>query len=402
VALKRLVLWLALCLLPVPVHAQQTSTYPTTATSSGGAAGATITTASGAIAADDQTVALSGLTTYATVFVTITDGSWDGVLQFDTRESSSATWLPTHCVNSFSTATPGQYLTAVSGLAGNYQLNCPIAGVNEFRVRGVGWGSGTATIGLRATTAPSIVYAQITNPTSIPVQASILSGTGSRVRTGDWFGSAFTAASSSDVTNTSSAQIVRAIPADASASGLITAADETVSTELGGAAALSVLWTDGWTGNVALEKSLDNVTWETIDTVTGGAAPTTVQSYSVQGFRYFRARGTTISAGTATLQLRVSPTALPAVGGGGGGGGDGAILDGAVPTRKATVTASNALKVDGSAVTQPVSGTFWQATQPVSAARSGKPHSRSAALSGKPPSRSLEPSASATSPRRRP
>jgi len=30
------------------------------------------------------------------------------------------------------------------------------------------------------------------------------------------------------------------------------------------------------------------------------------------------------------------------------------------------VNASNALKVDGSAVTQPVSGTFWQATQPVS------------------------------------
>ena len=32
----------------------------------------------------------------------------------------------------------------------------------------------------------------------------------------------------------------------------------------------------------------------------------------------------------------------------------------------ATVSASGALKVDGSAVTQPVSGTFWQATQPVS------------------------------------
>ena len=32
----------------------------------------------------------------------------------------------------------------------------------------------------------------------------------------------------------------------------------------------------------------------------------------------------------------------------------------------ATVTAAGALKVDGSAVTQPVSGTFWQATQPVS------------------------------------
>src|SRR5215831_2590913 len=34
------------------------------------------------------------------------------------------------------------------------------------------------------------------------------------------------------------------------------------------------------------------------------------------------------------------------------------------------VNASNALKVDGSAVTQPVSGTFWQATQPVSIAAS--------------------------------
>lgn len=39
------------------------------------------------------------------------------------------------------------------------------------------------------------------------------------------------------------------------------------------------------------------------------------------------------------------------------------ITDG---TNTASVTASSALKVDGSAVTQPVSGTFWQATQPVS------------------------------------
>ena len=33
---------------------------------------------------------------------------------------------------------------------------------------------------------------------------------------------------------------------------------------------------------------------------------------------------------------------------------------------RATITPANALKVDGSAVTQPVSGTFWQTTQPVS------------------------------------
>lgn len=35
-------------------------------------------------------------------------------------------------------------------------------------------------------------------------------------------------------------------------------------------------------------------------------------------------------------------------------------------TNLATVSAAGAVKVDGSAVTQPVSGTFWQATQPVS------------------------------------
>ena len=46
----------------------------------------------------------------------------------------------------------------------------------------------------------------------------------------------------------------------------------------------------------------------------------------------------------------------------------GIIRDGAGNERGANVTAGNALVVDGSAVTQPVSGTFWQATQPVSAA----------------------------------
>jgi hypothetical protein len=42
------------------------------------------------------------------------------------------------------------------------------------------------------------------------------------------------------------------------------------------------------------------------------------------------------------------------------------LEDGVTRARYATVSATNALKVDGSAVTQPVSGTFWQATQPVS------------------------------------
>lgn len=42
------------------------------------------------------------------------------------------------------------------------------------------------------------------------------------------------------------------------------------------------------------------------------------------------------------------------------------IEDGVTRGRWATVSAANALKVDNSGVTQPVSGTFWQATQPIS------------------------------------
>ncbi len=45
------------------------------------------------------------------------------------------------------------------------------------------------------------------------------------------------------------------------------------------------------------------------------------------------------------------------------GGGSVSIVQGG---NTAVVTAAGAQKVDGSAVTQPVSGTFWQATQPVS------------------------------------
>lgn len=42
------------------------------------------------------------------------------------------------------------------------------------------------------------------------------------------------------------------------------------------------------------------------------------------------------------------------------------IQDATIPSRTATVSAAGAVKVDNSAVTQPVSGTFFQATQPVS------------------------------------
>lgn len=73
-----------------------------------------------------------------------------------------------------------------------------------------------------------------------------------------------------------------------------------------------------------------------------------------------------IKTQTDKLQFDVSNNLKVTGGTGGGAGGDGAILDGSNPALKATVTAGLALKVDGSAVTQPVSGTFWPATQPVS------------------------------------
>jgi phage protein U len=44
------------------------------------------------------------------------------------------------------------------------------------------------------------------------------------------------------------------------------------------------------------------------------------------------------------------------------------IMDGTLDGTNKAAVGANGLKVDGSAVTQPVSGTFWQTTQPVSAA----------------------------------
>jgi hypothetical protein len=64
-----------------------------------------------------------------------------------------------------------------------------------------------------------------------------------------------------------------------------------------------------------------------------------------------------VDIGSATVTVNASDIQIGAV----------ELKNGTDDTR-ATITAANALKVDGSAVTQPVSGTFYQATQPVSIA----------------------------------
>lgn len=87
--------------------------------------------------------------------------------------------------------------------------------------------------------------------------------------------------------------------------------------------------------------------------IVSGAAGGTASSFGAA----FPATGTAAGAtdGTNMRQLQVESSTVFNLRAG--------IWQGAT---QATVTGANALKVDGSAVTQPVSGTFWQATQPVS------------------------------------
>jgi hypothetical protein len=83
---------------------------------------------------------------------------------------------------------------------------------------------------------------------------------------------------------------------------------------------------------------------------------------------------TVIDAGSAVIGHIIADsgsttavTSLPALPSGSNLIGNVELVDSA-GTNKATISAGGAVKVDNSAVTQPVSGTFWQATQPVSGA----------------------------------
>lgn len=98
------------------------------------------------------------------------------------------------------------------------------------------------------------------------------------------------------------------------------------------------------------------------------------------GTGYVQIVGNTTAGDMVTVQVDANGV-LATSGGGGGGGGTSSNFAAAFPTAGtaagfkdsagvnmtfAKVNASNAQLVDGSLVTQPVSGTFWQTTQPVS------------------------------------
>lgn len=142
--------------------------------------------------------------------------------------------------------------------------------------------------------------------------------------------------------------------------------------------------------NFPASQAVTGAFWQTTQpvsgTVTANAGTGTMNENLAQ------VNGTAIGSPTAAgtsatgniLAIQGVTGGVPISVSGGGGGGGGAPLTGGATTANAAsqavgiaatngtnqvplfATAANALKVDNSAVTQPVSGTFWQTTQPVS------------------------------------
>ncbi len=111
-------------------------------------------------------------------------------------------------------------------------------------------------------------------------------------------------------------------------------------------------------------------------TVTADAGSGT---FTVDGSGHTQPVSGTITANIGTsgsLALDASVTGLQVAQGSTTSGQNGDLIQGAVTTAAPTyvtgktdplsLTTAGALRIDGSATTQPVSGTFWQATQPVS------------------------------------
>lgn len=104
------------------------------------------------------------------------------------------------------------------------------------------------------------------------------------------------------------------------------------------------------------EMQVDVLTMPTVTIQDGGGAITVDGSVSITGSVAITAAALPLPSGAATAAKQ------PALGTAGTASSDVVTVQG--------IAGMTALRVDGSAVTQPVSGTFWQATQPVSIASS--------------------------------
>lgn len=137
---------------------------------------------------------------------------------------------------------------------------------------------------------------------------------------------------------------------------------------------LDVLISGTWTGTLQSEISFDNgTTWfmrglhqmgtsYTTATFTANAAG----NLNVAGVTNYRLRATAAMTGTASVRISSSMNGSTFYLANGV-----RITDPVVQSQQLSITAGGAAKIDGSATTQPVSGTFFQATQPISNAAIG-------------------------------
>jgi hypothetical protein len=186
---------------------------------------------------------------------------------------------------------------------------------------------------------------------------------------------------------------VNATPIAVTASGTITALNGTVTINVGGYGSVGIQITGTWSATALFEASVDGVNFQTIEVWPSNSSTSTTSSTGngvwnapVGGFNQVRVRASSFTSGTLTVSLRASHASPKMLAAGGTGGTSssfgsafpgvgtavGLIANASAPTyTEGDMQAfssdlsgllrvrcdSNALKVDGSAVTQPVSGT---------------------------------------------
>lgn len=200
----------------------------------------------------------------------------------------------------------------------------------------------------------------------------------------------------------------------AGTTGTIAANNAGVSVNIpSGCTGISYAITGTWVATLALQASYDNSNWVSIADIASNTSYTANKTGLVLAapFQYFRVESTAYTSGTASISLQpVSNIGGVTIASGGyiaqvpypntdannpafglstvaqsllynGSTWDRARSDGTGKAQVSlygknstagdtaiSVTSGGAVKIDGSAVTQPVSGTFWQSTQPVSIA----------------------------------
>lgn len=146
-------------------------------------------------------------------------------------------------------------------------------------------------------------------------------------------------------------------------------ANSTAKFFISGKQSLRVMISGTWTGTLQSEISIDGGTTWMIQGIHQTGTSYTAATFTanaggnlnVTSCTNFRMRATAAMTGTATVKIVSSMNGgtfyiANAV----------RVADPTTQSQQLAVSAAGAAKVDGSAVTQPVSGTFWQTTQPIS------------------------------------